>query len=45
MDILFQSARGPCRLESLVVPSGPGRHCPLRPILCHCYAQLLSLSN
>ena len=42
MDILFQSARGPCRLESLAAPSGPG---PLSTILCHCYAQLLSLSH
>ena len=45
MDILFQSARGPFRLESLTVPSGPGHHGPLRTILCHCYAPLLSLSH
>ena len=44
-DSLFQSARGPCRLESFAAPSGPGRHGPLRTILCHCYAQLLSLSH
>ena len=43
MDILFQSTRGPCRLESLAAPSGPGRHGPLCTILCHCYAPLLSL--
>ena len=43
MDSLFQSARGPCRLESLAASSGPGRHCPLRTILRHCYAPLLSL--
>ena len=43
MDILFQFARGPCRLESLAVPSGPGRHGPLSTILCHCYVPLLSL--
>ena len=45
MDILFQSARGPCSLESLAAPSGPGRHCPLCTSLCHCYAPLLSLSH
>ena len=47
LDSLFQSARGPCSLESFVAPSGPGRrrHGPLRTILCHCYAQLLSLSH
>ena len=45
MDILFQSARGPCSLESLVAPSGPGRHGPLHTIVCHCYAQLLSFSH
>ena len=44
-DSLFQSARGPCRLESFAAPSGPGRHGPFRTILCHCYAQLLSLSH
>ena len=33
MDSLFQSARGPCSLESLAAPSGPGRHCPLCTIL------------
>ena len=33
MDSLFQSARGPCRLESPAAPSGQGRHCPLRTIL------------
>ena len=49
---LFQSARypvpvrpGPCRLESLAAPSAPGRHCPLRTILCHCYAPPLILSH
>ena len=45
MDSLFQSARGPCSLESFAVPSGPGRHGPLRTILCQCYAPLLSLSH
>ena len=47
LDSLFQSARGPCSLESFVGPSGPGRrrHGPLRTILCHCYAPLLSLSH
>ena len=47
LDSLFQSARGPCSLESFAVPSGPGRrrHGPLRTILCHCYAPLLSLSH
>ena len=45
IDILFHSARGPCSLESLAAPSGPGRHGPLRAIFCHCYAQLLSLSH
>ena len=45
MDILFQSAMGPCRLESLAAPSGQGRLGPLRTILCHCYAPLLSLSH
>ena len=45
LDSLFQSARGPCRLESFAAPSGPGRHGPLRTILCHCYAPLLSLSH
>ena len=45
MNILFQSARCPCSLESLAVPSGPGRHCPLCTIPCHCYAPLLSLSH
>ena len=45
MDILFQSARAPCRLESLAAPSGPGCHGPLRAIVCHCYAPLLSLSH
>ena len=45
MDILFQSARGPCRLESLAAPSNPGRHGPLCTILCQCYAPLLSLSH
>ena len=45
MDSLFQSARAPCRLESLAAPSGPGRHGPLCTILCHCYALLLSLSR
>ena len=45
MDSLFQSARGPCRLGSLAAPSGPGSHCPLRTILCHCDAPLLSLSH
>ena len=43
--LVFQSARGPCRLESFASPSGPGRHGPLRTILCHCYAPLLSLSH
>ena len=36
MDILFQFSRGPCRLGSLAVPSGPGHHGPLRAILYHC---------
>ena len=45
VDIPFQSARGPCRLGSLAAPSGPGRHSPLRTILCHCDAPLLSLSH
>ena len=45
MDILFQSARGHCSLESLAAPSGPGRHGPLCTILCHCYVPLLSLSH
>ena len=45
MDSLFQSARGPCSLESFAAPSGPGRHGLLRTILCHCYAPLLSLSH
>ena len=45
MDSLFQSARGPCRLESFAEPSGPGRNGHLRTILCHCYAPLLSLSH
>ena len=47
LDSLFQSARGPCRLESFAAPSGPGLHRdgPLRTILCHCYAPLLSLSH
>ena len=45
MDILFQSARGPCRLGSLAAPSGPGHHGFLRTILCHCNAPLLSLSH
>ena len=45
MDILVQSYRGPCRLESLAAPSGPGRHGPLRTILCHWYVPLLSLSH
>ena len=45
IDILFQSARGPCRLGSLAAPSGPGCHGPLRTILCHCDALLLSLSH
>ena len=27
---LFQSARGPCRLESFATPSDPSRHGPLR---------------
>ena len=45
MDILFQSTWGPCRLGSLAAPSCPGRHGPLRTILCHCYAPLLSLSH
>ena len=47
MDSLFQSARGPCSLESFAAPSGQGRrrHGPLRTILCHCYAPLLSLSH
>ena len=45
-DILFQSARGPCCLGSLVAaPSGPGSHSPLRTILCHCDVPLLSLSH
>ena len=45
MNILFQSARGPCRLGSRAAPSGPGRHSPLFTILCHCDAPLLSLSH
>ena len=47
LDSLFQSAWGPCSLESFAAPSGPGRrrHGPLRTILCHCYAPLLSLSH
>ena len=45
VDVLFQSARGPCRLKCLAAPSGPGCHGPLRTILCHCNAQLLSLSH
>ena len=40
MDILFQSAMGPCRLEGLAAPSGPGRHGPFAPSL-----PLLSLSH
>ena len=47
LDSLFQSAWGPCSLESFAAPSGPGRrrHCPLRTMLCHCYTPLLSLSH
>ena len=47
MDSLFQSARGPCRLESFAAPSssGPGHDGPLRTILCHCCAPLLRLSH
>ena len=45
MDILLQFAWDPCRLGSLVAPSGPRRHGPLRTILCHCDAPLLSLSR
>ena len=45
VDILFQSARGTSRLVSLAAPSGPDRQGPLRTILCHCCAPLLSLSH
>ena len=45
MDILFQSAQGPCRLGSLEAPSDSGRHGLLHTISCNCDAQLLSLSH
>ena len=47
LDSLFHSSWGPNSLESFAPPSDPGRrhHGPLRTILCHCYAPLLSLSH